>query len=247
MKILYILPVPVDAEGVEKRREQALKAQLKDTTEIVCRPVSSSCDMLDSYFKDILHDYGVIVEGMHAEEEGFDAVVMDTVSDAGLFHLRSRLNIPVIGPGSAAYAFAGMLGRKFSVITMWDKWAYLYEKGATNYGIKDKLASVRSLGMTPDLNNLLDGKLEETAANIVEQARLAAEEDGADVVLLGSTTMHESASLAQPNSPIPLIDPGPLALRVAETVVDLGLTHSKRAWPSPVDNRDDRKFVGLPL
>jgi allantoin racemase len=246
MRILYILPVPVDEEGVQKRAEQALKAQLKETTEIVCRPVSSSCEMLDSYFKDILHDYGVIVEGIHAEDEGFDAVVMDTVSDAGLFHLRSRLTIPVVGPGSAAYAFAGMLGRKFSVITMWDKWAYLYEKGTTNYGIKDKLASVRSLGIDPDLNNLLDGKVEDVAAQIVEEAHRAVE-DGADVVLLGSTTMHEAAAIAQPDSPVPLIDPGPLALRTAETLVDLGIAHSKRAWPSPVDNRDDRKFVGLPV
>ena len=33
------------------------------------------------------------------KNEGYSAVVIDTVSDSGLRALRSRLSIPVLGPG----------------------------------------------------------------------------------------------------------------------------------------------------
>ena len=58
-------------------------------------------------------------------------------------------------------------------------------------------------------------------------------EDGADVIVLGSTTMHQSAAWLADNLPIPVINPGLVAYKQAELLVQLGLTHSKKAFPAP--------------
>ena len=77
---------------------------------------------LDSYYEAVVFDVYVVEAGLRAQEEGYDAVIMDTVSDSGLYALGSRLDIPVLGPGLVSYAVAIMLGKRFSIITIWDRW-----------------------------------------------------------------------------------------------------------------------------
>jgi allantoin racemase len=70
-------------------------------------PVRSSCFLLDFYYESAIFDAYIAEAGLQAEDEGFDAVVMDTVSDSGLQILRSRLTIPVspsTSPGSSVSA-----------------------------------------------------------------------------------------------------------------------------------------------
>ena len=63
----------------------------------------------------------------------------------------------------------------------------------------------------------------------------AVEEDGADVIILGSTTMHQSHSFLKKNLNVPVINPGPLTYKMAETMIGAGLAHSKTAYPgSPI-------------
>ena len=85
----------------------------------------------------MLFDLYVTEAGIKAEEEGYDAVVMDSVSDSGLHALRSRLSIPVMGPGIVAFTVALLLGKKFSIITMWNKWIHLYARNLDLYQIRD--------------------------------------------------------------------------------------------------------------
>ena len=61
---------------------------------------------------------------------------MDTVSDSGLAALRSRLTIPVLGPGQVQQHVAAILGKKFTILTMWRRWFSLYEKTMADYGTR---------------------------------------------------------------------------------------------------------------
>jgi len=169
--------------------------------------------------------------GLRAQEEGYSAVCMDTVSDSGLAALRSRLDIPVIGPGMAAFHMAAMLGKKFSIITMWEPWFPLYEKTLSEYHLWPRVASLRSIDTRPDLKELLTGKEEVVFARLETQARRAMDEDGADVIVLGSTTMHQSHAWLTQRLPIPVINPGQVAFKLCEMVLGLGLSHSRKAWP----------------
>src|SRR5215831_17667181 len=151
MRIKFIIPFPFDEEGVANRAAQIPRDVLGPGTEVECVPVKNSITILDSYYEALLFDAYIAEAGMKAEEEGFDAVVMDTVSDSGLYAMRSRLTIPVIGPGQVSYAVAQMLGKRFSIVTMWDKWNHLYEKNLDTYRLRDHCASIRAVNIPPDV------------------------------------------------------------------------------------------------
>ena len=56
--------------------------------------------------------------------------------------------------------------------------------------------------------------------------------------MLGSTTMHQSAQFLAANLPIPVLNPGQVAWKQLELLIGLGLTHSKKAFPSPEVGKD---------
>jgi allantoin racemase len=97
---------------------------------------------------------------------------------------------------------------------------------------------VRSIDVRPDTEALLQGKEEVVFGKLLEQARLAIEEDGSDVIVLGSTTMHQSHAYLAANLPVPVLNPGVIAYKQCELLLDLGLSHSKVAFPSPEQNKD---------
>ena len=242
MRIKYIVPFPFDEQGIASRAAQIPKEILGPDTVVECIPVRHSATMVDCYYEALVFDMYIVEAALRAEEEGYDAVVMDTVSDSGLYALRSRLNIPVIGPGLVSYAVGIMLGKRFSIITMWDKWRHLYEKNLDTYHLWEKCASIRAVNIPPDVEALFAGKEEEMYERLTNEALAAIEEDGADVIVLGSTTMHQAADHMARNLPVPVVNPGPAAVAFAETLVRLRLSHSKVAFPSPGTLQDEKLF-----
>ncbi len=232
-RIKVIVPIPMDANGVANRAAQLPPDMITPGFKPEFSAVGWGAALGDSYHDMLLMDWTVFQAGIDAEAEGYSAVVIDTVSDSGLRALRSRLSIPVLGPGECAFHMAMMLGKKFTVLTMWDEWFPLYEKTLTEYGYWPRCASLRSIKTRPDLAELLAGKEDIIFARLKAEAERAIEEDGADVIVLGSTTMHQSASWLAQNLPIPVINPGLVAYKQAELLVQLGLTHSKIAFPNP--------------
>jgi allantoin racemase len=244
-RIKVIVPIPMDAAGVANRASQ-LDGTLVGAgfhAEFVAVPWGAALG--DSYHDMLLMDWTVFQAGIHAEDEGYAGVIVDTVSDSGVRALRSRLKIPVIGPGEAAFLTAMMLGKQFTVLTMWDEWFPLYEKTLTDYGLWERCASLRSIRTRPDVTELLAGKEEVIFAKLQAEAEAAIAEDGADVIVLGSTTMHQSAGFLAKVLPVPVINPGQVAWKAMETLLDLGLTHSKEAFPGPEVGRDAEIRRGL--
>ncbi len=242
MRIKFIIPFPFDEEGVANRAAQIPRDLLGPETDVECVPVRNSATLVDSQYEALVFDMYIAEAGLRAEEEGYDAVVMDTVSDSGLSALRSRLSIPVMGPGLVSYAVAIMLGKRFSIVTMWDKWRHLYEKNLDTYHLWEKCASIRAVNIPPDVEALFTGKEEEMFRTLTDEARKAIDDDGADVILLGSTTMHQAGDYMAEHLPAPVVNPGPVAIKLTETLVELGLSHSKVAFPSPSTIIDDRFF-----
>src|SRR5438034_3115511 len=99
------------------------------------------------------------------------------MSDSGLAAARSLLDIPVIAPGRASMLTALMLGERFSILIMWDRWRHLYRKIIAELGLQYRCASIRSIGITPDNRNLLAGKETEVFPLLLEAARECIEQD----------------------------------------------------------------------
>ncbi|KPF64439.1 hydrogenase expression protein HupH [alpha proteobacterium AAP81b] len=223
----------MDAAGVANRASQLPAALVGAGFAPEFAAVSWGAALGDSYHDMLLMDWTVFQAGIDAEAEGYAGVIVDTVSDSGVRALRSALTIPVVGPGEAAFHTAMLLGKSFTVLTMWDEWFPLYEKTLGDYGLWDRCASLRSIRTRPDVTELLAGKEEVIFEKLKAEAEAAIAEDGADVIVLGSTTMHQSAEWLAGQLPVPVINPGQAAWKTMEMLVGLGLTHSKKAFPAP--------------
>ena len=237
-KIKVIVPIPMDEAGVANRAAQLPDGFVRPGFKPVFEAVPWGAALGDSDHDMLRMDWTVFQSGITAEDEGYAGVLIDTVSDSGLRALRSRLSIPVVGPGEAGFFTACMLGKKFSVLTMWDEWFPLYEKTIKEYGLSSRLASLRSIKTRPDVTELLEGKEEVVFGKLKAAAEQCIAEDGADVIVLGSTTMHQSATYLAQNLPVPVINPGPVAYKQLELLIELGLSHSKKAFPAPEVPKD---------
>ena len=70
---------------------------------------------------------------------------------------------------------------------------------------------------------------------MVEEGKRAIDEDGADVLVLGCTGLSDVAEECklQERVGILVVDPLLAALKIAESLVSLDLSHSKLAYPEP--------------
>lgn len=238
-RIKMIFPVPMNEHTRGMVESQIPQSLVRPEFEVSFVGAGKVLTLADSYYDMAIMEMAVLEAGLLAEEEGFDAVCINTVSDSALYALRSRLSIPVLAPGQTAFHTACMLGHKFSVVTMWDPWLPLYKKTLTEYGLWPRVASLRTIGTRPDAQELLAGKEEVVFAKLEEAALKAIHEDGADVIVLGSTTMHQSHAYLASKLPVPVINPGVVAYKMCEMFLELGLVHSKHAFPSPETLKDE--------
>lgn len=233
-KILVIVPFALDAEGLQRRRQQLAAVKLDPESEFHYRAVKAGPTSFMSPHDWALMDLAIFEAGCSAQEEGYDAVCIDTMSDSGMAALRSVLDIPVVSPGRASMLFALTLGSRFSVLAQWKPSIVRYRKAIPEWGLTPHCASVRSFDIEPSFDTLMDGKEEEVFPLMLQTCMRCVEEDGADVVILGSTTMHQAAQWLQSRLAVPLVNPGPLTYKLAETMLALRLTHSRACYPKPL-------------
>ena len=134
-KIKMIVPVPVPQVALPGFAAQIPAALVRPDIKIDFVGTRHGASLLDSPYEAALGDMWVLDAGARAEEEGYAAVCINSMSDSGLSALRSRLTIPVVGPGRASFHLAADLGKRFSVITMWPRWHWIYEKLALETGL----------------------------------------------------------------------------------------------------------------
>src|SRR5262249_47678547 len=90
-----------------------------------------------------------------------------------------------------------------------------------------------AIDVRPDLAELLSGKEENVFPLLLEAGQLCVD-DGAEVICLASTTMHEAHGYLAERLPVPVINPGPVTYKLVETILALGLTHSRKTYQRPV-------------
>jgi len=232
-RIKMILPVPMPPEALAGLARQITPGLVASGTEVDFVAARGGGALLDSPYEATLADAFVLEAGSSAEKEGYSAVCINSMSDSGLSALRSLLTIPVVGPGASTLLLACSLGKKFSILTMWDRWLHLYDKVLAEQGLFHRLASIRSIGVRPDTGELLSGKEEFVFPHLEREGRAALEEDGADVLVLGSTTMYQAHQFLGDRLSVPVLNPGLVAFKLCETLLDLGLSHSKLAYRPP--------------
>lgn len=182
-----------------------------------------------------------------AEREGVQAVIVDCMGDPGVIAARELVHIPVIGPAEASMHLAAMLAHRFSVLTVLESRIPMMEEQVQRYGLIGKLASVRAFNI-PVLD--LEKDPEYTLERVISVSATAVREDGAHAIVPGCTGLAGlaekiQAGLAKQGCEVPVLDPPSVAIKTAETLVKLGLSHSKRTYAAP--NPKPYRWPGLIL
>ncbi|WP_374292058.1 aspartate/glutamate racemase family protein [Paenirhodobacter enshiensis] len=162
---------------------------------------------------------GLLAQLPRARAEAVDAIVIACFDDTGLDEMRAAAHCPVLGIGQSAYAMAGLLGLRFSVVTTLAVSVPVIEGNIRRLGFAPGCASVRASGL-PVL--AVDAGGPEVCARLTAEAEAARRDDGAEAVVLGCAGMaHLHAALSETAS-LPLIDgvaaSARLALAAAQTV-----------------------------
>ncbi|MEJ8279977.1 aspartate/glutamate racemase family protein [Pseudonocardia spirodelae] len=173
--------------------------------------------------------------------EPFDAVIQAGYGEHGREGLQEMLDVPVVDITEAAAATAMYLGHRYAVVTTLDRTVPLIEDRLLLAGLDRRCASVRASGLAV---LELEQDPDRAVAAIVEQARLAVEDDHAEVICLGCGGMAGLDATVRAETGVPVVDGVQAAVTVAESLVRLGLSTSKaRTYAAP----RRKKITGFPL
>jgi len=236
MRILYLIPgwmSRTDAGRQEMtRRAQFLQQAAHPQASVEVWDVEGGPSSIESMYEEYLAVPGALARIQEAASAGYDGVVLGCFGDPGVDAARELVSIPVVGPGEAGMLFAASLGHRFSIVTILDSVIHPLRRLARDVGVETKLASVRAVNI-PVLELAHDRK--GTFDRMLEAGEMARDIDAADTLVLGCMTMaflgeHRELSTALG---IPVVNPVQASLKLVESLVAMGLAHSKRAFPVP--------------
>lgn len=244
MEIRVVVPIttPIPA------RSEAFVDIVHSSTRVTSAGLSTGPVSIESEFDEAFAVPETIIKVMEAEAQGADAVVIDCAADPALGPAREAVSIPVVGAMQSSVHLAAQLAHRFSIVTITEDGVPAVESLVGAYGLSDQLASVRAVEI-PVLE--LDNDPGQLISALVEQSTAAITTDGAHAIVFGCTGMKGYAdalrvALGDEGWPhIPVIDPISTAVKTAELLVTLSLSHSKRTYPTPGDKRIDG-YDGLP-
>jgi Asp/Glu/hydantoin racemase len=135
--------------------------------------------------------------------EDCDAVLLACFGDPGLFALREVSVVPVVGLAEASMQAAAARGGRFSIVTGGERWKPMLERFAAALGYRERLASVRTLELT---GGQIAENPDAALATLASACAAAADEDGADEVILGGAGLAGLAERIQPQIWVPVFD-----------------------------------------
>ena len=222
MKILVVNPNTT--VEMTKQVERALNGIKRDDTVLEVTNPDFGPVVVTSSYDELVAGVELVRMIQATQGKGYDAIVIACFSDPGIIAARELCDIPVVGIGEASMHLACMLGNKFTIVTTANRRVpgkALYVRCS---GLEGRLASVRAVGVRVEETTGDEGK---TKAAVLEEAKKAIEEDGAEVIILGCAGMAGYDKELEEALGVPVLDPNAVALKMAEAMVDLGLKPSK--------------------
>jgi len=227
------------------RSHEDFEACERSDLAVTCSILETGPSSIESEFDEALAIPDTIRLAIKAEHEGAHAIVIDCMGDPGLAACREAVSIPVLGPCQTAVHVATMLGHKFSFITVLDRLRPMLDHIVGSYGLASSYASFDAIDV-PVLDMFHD--VDRLGRVLGEKALKAVREDHAGAIVLGCTGFLGLAeiiyeTLCEENLDVPVIDAIPLTIRMADTLVKCGLSHSKYIYPAP----GKKDIAGYPM
>jgi allantoin racemase len=234
LRIMLIGPGDFSPEELAVKEQYAKSVCSPGTTPVLTLAETSSPPPKDfsmfSYYVP-----GILQKVKEAEREGYDAVIIDCFTDTGLEPAKIAANIPIVGPAEASLHLSCLLADKFGQITPMDKGIPFHWRQATNYGLADRITSIKAVNMS--LQEIGDRK-DKAEARLLSLAEEMIEE-GAQLVLVGCMGIFPALGIGSvrklsEKAGAPFIDPLSVTLKTAEILASLNLCQSKLAFPHTI-------------
>jgi len=192
-------------------------------TEIVTVQPQSGPESIESFYDEYLAIPGIL-EQIILDTDA-DAFVIACWGDPGVEAAREITAKPVVGIAEASLYVANMLAAKWSVVTTLHRIRDMVEKTVQKTGLSDRCASVRTTSLS-----VLDteGDRPTTLKELLAISQVAIQEDGAEAICLGCAGMSGLEKELEDHLGVPVIDSVAAAVKMAESLVSLGKTTSKK-------------------
>ncbi len=142
------------------------------------------------------------LDALAGHVDGCDAVYLACFGDPGLAALEEVSPVPVVGMAQASCEAACARGKRFSIVTGGVLWGAMLREFVAGLGLAARLASVRTVAPTGgEIARDPDAAL----ALLAAACTACANEDGADVVILGGAALAGLAARIQPAVPVPVL------------------------------------------
>lgn len=226
MRFLVITPVHNDAL-IARIREGILKKHITGA-ELVFVGLDRGPAVVEGFVDEVFSGPEV-VHIVHRNEADFDGFFINCCGDVAVDALREITDKPVLGAGEASYFLASAAGVPFSIITIGsnaqNKANYRYrELGCSRY--------IATVGIPEGVMGLSDSP-SDTAEHIVSAAKKQQTEQGAELFVLGCTGMIDVYDEVKKRLGCPVIEPGTAGIKLLETFVTLGVSHTRGGRYTP--------------
>lgn len=183
---------------------------------------------LDSYLS-----AAAVIDLMRTYDSPYDAVVMAGFGEHGREGVRELVDVPVVDITEAAAHLACLLGRRYGVITTLERSCGQIEDSLELAGVGRNCAAVVGTGL--GVLDLGDAARTEAAFLMAAERACAA---GAEVLVLGCAGMTGLQRVVGEKLGLPVVDGVAAAVKLAESLVALGLTTSRAgSYAKPVPKR----------
>ena len=195
--------------------DEARNAAFGETEIIAVNPVASPPAIQGQEDGDAALPHLIeLFDRMLADQE-FDAVIIACFDDTGLWQLKGRSNVPVIGIGEASFHAAMLFGRSFSIVTTLPVSVPVIEQNIVSQGITGRCAQVRATNI-PVLE--LEANPEASVARISEEIEAAISAGNCDAIVLGCAGMADITETLQARFDVPIVDGVKAAVGLCETL-----------------------------
>jgi allantoin racemase len=237
MRILVVNPNTSEEMG--KGIDIAAKRYANPGTEIVTVCSRIGPLSIESAYEETLAGQGVLERIIEGNKKKFDAIIIACFDDPHLSAARQISEVPVYGIAESAIYMASSLGYKFSIISLLERMLPAVEELVNKIGLNSRCASIKMVEIAA-LNTKNDQN--STIKALMESARMAIKEDGAEVIILGCAGLTSLDKPMEKELGIPVLDGVVCAVKTAEAIFGYGLKMSKiKAFKKP----EPKKFVGL--
>jgi allantoin racemase len=143
------------------------------------------------------------------------AVIIACFDDTGLWELKTRGGVPVVGIGEAAYHIAAVAAERFSVVTTLSVSVPVLEENLVRMGLAGRCVRVRASDV-PVL--ALEDPASDARHRIEAEIETALREDGVGSIALGCAGMADLAHDLTKKFQVPVVDGVASAVRLAEAL-----------------------------